>query len=150
MCGVIIISPLEGVHRGMTHRQTFSSLCFSIRHFRRFANCLSVWSSLFAISCYWTGLLWIVTTGTEIIWSISIAIRIVHFINFVTKTQVIGLIFFRSWYNLNIKFMNNSSIIILDGRENRKMIIYGIRVYRKLILHSLYNIKSLITGRNHM
>jgi len=40
--------------------------------------------------------------------------------------------------------------MILDGKENRKMIIYGIRVYRKLILHSLYNIKRLITGRNHL
>ena len=40
--------------------------------------------------------------------------------------------------------------MILDVEENCKMIIYGIRVYRKLILHSSYNIKSLITGRNHI
>ena len=104
---VIIIWPL-GVYKGMSQMQTFSSLCFTIRHFRRFVNWLSVWSSCFAISCYWTVLLWIVTTGTEIIWSISIAIRIVHLINFVTKTQVIGLIFFRIRYNLNRKFMNDS------------------------------------------
>ena len=89
-------------------------------------------------------LIWILTTGTEIIWSISIAIRIVHFINFVTKTQVIGLIFLRCWYNLNRMFIKDSWIIILDQREIRKMIIYGKSVYHKLLVYS-FNIQKVLS-----